>query len=211
MLYRTKSLGVPKGTRRFRLGRRRESTRQPSESILQTAWILRSPIGSHIPVSTLQSGGTSSGKEKSAVLYQELAPTSLSLANYCVCIVIMETGSAAPCHDTFQSIRGCGLQDKCSRCEECVSLAPAFASSCRGGFGSLSPFSVDKDRCRVQPLSVMHGTLTRKKNPRTEDLEESVIVFCRDSLSNQSSVCYRHLSLSLSYTQSKLHLMLLSV
>jgi hypothetical protein len=74
------------------------------------------------------SGGTWSRKEKSAVLYQELAPTSLSLANYCVCIVIMETGSAAPCHDTFQSVRGCELQDKCSRCEECVSLAPAFAS-----------------------------------------------------------------------------------
>jgi len=37
VLYRTKRLGGRKGTRRFRLGRRRESTRLTLESILQAA------------------------------------------------------------------------------------------------------------------------------------------------------------------------------
>jgi hypothetical protein len=74
------------------------------ESILLFVKILRSPIGSHMKKAPLYRRVLEQMGEKSAVLYQRFAPTSLSLAN-CVCLYrYQETGSAAPCHDTFQSI-----------------------------------------------------------------------------------------------------------
>jgi hypothetical protein len=143
MLYRTKSLGVPKGTRRFRLGRRRESTRQPSESILQTAWMLRSPIGSHIPVSTLQVEvlGVEKKNLPCCTRNSHLHPCRSRITVF----VSLSWKRVQRRHVMIRSNRYVGVNCK-TNVPDVRSVCPLLLPllPCRGGFGSLSPFSVDK-------------------------------------------------------------------
>jgi hypothetical protein len=74
------------------------------ESILLFVKIPRSPIGSHMRKLHSTYGYLSRWKKNlpCSTRHSHLHPCRSRIA--CVCIVISETGSAAPCHDTFQSI-----------------------------------------------------------------------------------------------------------
>jgi hypothetical protein len=129
------------------------------ESILQTAWILRSPIGSHIPnSSTLQVEVLRvEGKNLPCCTRKSHShPCHSRIA--CVCIVIRKRVQRR--HVMIRSNRYVvwTARQKCSRWVG-VSLAPALLPA--EGASSSQPFSRTgqrQDRCKVQPLSVMHGT-----------------------------------------------------